>query len=699
MARVMRRLGGTSARHQPSGSSLPEGGSIGQHLTGQDPAEIVPPAGWRYVPGLDGLRALAVVTVLLFHGGVGWLQGGLLGVDVFFILSGFLITSLLISEFRASGTISFKAFYARRARRLLPGLFVTVLGVASYAVWIAPASTRAAIRGDGLSTLAEVANWHFILTNQNYFVRSGPPSPLLHTWSLAVEEQFYLVWPALALVVMRRWKARGLLIVALVLALTSALWCAFAFHYGAGATRLYYGTDVRVQEVMVGASLAALWKGTPGGTVRPDRSCLGRRGLAVLGLGGLAVLVWCLHEVNGSSGFLYQGGFLVVSLSTLALLAAVVGAPGSLVERFFALAPLRYVGRISYGLYLYHWPIFLLLDGSRTRLTGPQLLMVRLAVSIGVAAASYRFVERPLRGLPPAVSWQRVAILPAAAVGVAALLVVATISFPSSATGGVGPGLSQAAPVASPSADPVRALVLGDSVMVELSLGLVYDAERWGVDMTVKATLDCDLFSGTQIKEAGSATPQPEGCPDWRHSWAAEVDDADPDVVLIGVGRWELADRYYDGKWRNPDDPVMQRAMMRLLDEAIAVGDGHGAHVILSTALYDNPDLVGDNGLPDPMDSSQRVDAYNAMVYRVAEQHPGVASVLDLNKLLCPQGHWTLMIHGIQVRDSDGIHPSPAGGRYIQPVALPLLVRTGHPHLDARLAAEHPASSPTGASP
>jgi peptidoglycan/LPS O-acetylase OafA/YrhL len=691
--------GAALASDPASASASPGGVSIEHDPTGTDPGEVTPLTGSRYVPGFDGLRALAVAAVLLFHGGVGWLHGGLLGVDIFFVLSGFLITSLLISEFRASGTISFKAFYARRARRLLPALFVTVLGVSAYAVWIAPTSVRAAVRGDGLSTLTEVANWHFIVTNQNYFVRNGPPSPLLHTWSLAVEEQFYLVWPALALVVMRRWRDRGLLIVAVLLAMASAVWCAFEFHHGAGATRLYYGTDVRVQEVMVGASLAALWIGASGGTARPDRTRLGRRGLAVLGLGGLAVLVWCLHQVNGASGFLYQGGFLVVSLSTLAVLAAVVGAPGSLVERFFALAPLRYVGRISYGLYLYHWPIFLFLDGPRTGLTGTPLLLVRLAVSTAAAAVSYRFVELPLRGLRPRVNWRRVVILPGAASGVVALLVVATINVPSSATGEVDPGLRQPAPVANASAQPVRVLVLGDSVMVELSLGLVHDTELWGVNMTVKAALNCDLFSGTQIMESGSPTPQPEGCPDWRRTWAAEIAELDPDVVLIGVGRWELADRYDDGRWRNPGDPVMQRAMMRLLDEAITVGNSHGAHVVLSTSLYDNPDLVGDNGLPDPMDSSQRVDAYNALVYRVATHHTGVASVLDLNKLLCPQGHWTLMLHGIQVRDSDGIHPSPAGGQYIQRIALPLLARAGRSHLDARLAADHPATTTTATAP
>ena len=648
-------------------------------------SEIQPARGWRYVPGLDGMRALAVGGVLLFHGGVGWFKGGLLGVDIFFVLSGFLITSLLVSEFRATGTISFRSFYARRARRLLPALLLTILGVSAFALVLVPASGWATIRGDALATLGYVANWRYVLTDQNYFVQTGPPSPLLHTWSLAVEEQFYLVWPAVTLFVLRRWRTRGLTIVAPTLALASGLWCLLLLHGGASPSRLYYGTDVRVQEVMVGATLAALWRGTPGEPLGQAARRWWKRVLPATGLLGLAVLVWCLHTVDGQARFLYEGGFLLVSLSTVAVLASIVAVPGSPTDRLFSLRPLRYVGRISYGIYLYHWPLFLVLDESRTHLSGGWLLGLRLLTTLAVAAASYHFVEAPLRGVRPVVTWRRMVMVPGAVALVVVALLLSTLPPPGTTSGALSTAPASATPIAPSETQPVRGLILGDSVMVELSFGLTYQSERWGVQLVDKATLNCDLFSGTQIMQGGSPRPQPEGCPDWRSTWASEVAQVNPDVVLIGVGRWELADRFYEGRWRSPEDPVMRREMERLLEEAVAVVTSHGAHVVFSTVLYADPDVVGENGLPDPMNDPRRVNAYNGIVRQVAAHDPRTVSVLDLNKLLCPQGHFTLMLDGIEVRDPDGIHPSPAGGAYIRPVALPLLQRSGLPHLEARL--------------
>ena len=571
---------------------------------------------------------------------------------------------------------------------------LTIVGVSVFAFLLVPSSDTAALRGDALATLGYFANWRYVVTGQNYFVQTGPPSPLLHTWSLAVEEQFYLVWPAVTLFVLRRWRTRGLTVVAVTLAAASALWCLFLFHHGAAPSRLYFGTDVRLQEVMIGASLAALWKGTPGQPRRHAPHHWMRRALPITGLAGLVFLVWCLHAVDGQARFLYEGGFLLVALATVAVLASVVGTPGSPTDRLFSLPPLRYVGRISYGIYLYHWPIFLLLDGSRTHLSGGWLLAVRLTVTLVVAAASYHFVESRIRGLQPFVSWRRMAIIPVAVAITVVALVLATLPSPGQSAAQLNTAAARATPVAPTTTEPVHALVLGDSVMVELSFGLDYQSERWGVQFDTKATLNCDLFSGTQIMEGGSPRPQPEGCPDWRSTWASDVAQTNPDVVLIGVGRWELADRLYQGRWRNLEDPVLRRAMLRLLEEAVATGASHGAHVVLSTALYANTDLVGQNGLPDPMNDPRRVDAYNQIVRLVAADSHGTASVLDLNKLLCPQGHFTLMLDGVQVRDTDGIHPSPAGGQYIRPVALPLLARAGLRHLDARLVVAKSPPSP-----
>ena len=222
--------------------------------------------GGRYYGGLDGLRALAVVAVLLYHGGVSWAGGGFLGVEVFFVLSGFLITSLLVLEWGRASRIGLGAFWARRARRLLPALLcmVTVIGV--YYALAGPSNAVPGLKADGIATLLYFGNWHQIFTQSNYFAATGPISPLQHTWSLAIEEQFYIFWPALLLSVLwfagrlssrrSRWELRALLIFSVACAVASAIDMALLFDGGRGLNRVYYGTDTRAFSLLTGASFA-----------------------------------------------------------------------------------------------------------------------------------------------------------------------------------------------------------------------------------------------------------------------------------------------------------------------------------------------------------------------------------------------------------------------------------------------------------
>ena len=224
------------------------------------PAEA---GSFRYRPGLDGLRALAVAAVILYHGQVSWAKGGFLGVDVFFVLSGFLITSLLLTEHEKTGRIGLTAFWSRRARRLLPALFLVLAAVALYAVVWAQPSELGTIRGDGLASLLYVSNWKFIYTGASYFQAFQSPSPLTHTWSLAIEEQWYLLWPLAVILMMRVFRGnRKTMTAAIVgLALASATLMAVLFHPGSDPSRVYYGTDTRSQALLVGAALAALTAG------------------------------------------------------------------------------------------------------------------------------------------------------------------------------------------------------------------------------------------------------------------------------------------------------------------------------------------------------------------------------------------------------------------------------------------------------
>ncbi len=659
------------------------------------PGGIAPPAGWRYVPGLDGIRGLAVLAVLAFHGGISFFGGGLLGVDVFFVLSGFLITSLLVSEWSRSGKISFRSFYERRARRLLPALVLTIVFVAFYAYFLADPSTRSTIRGDALATMTYVANWRFIITDQNYFIHFGAPSPLLHTWSLAVEEQFYVVWPTLALLVLRWRRTKALVVVAALLAVASSALGMYLFHIGQSPSRLYYGTDIRIQEVMVGACLAAWWGGTQGlGHQRPQHSVTAHlevrhwravwsdRALLVIGILGTAVLFWALHSVNGSAPFLYRGGFLVVAFSTLALIATVVRLPRSPLALAFSIAPLRYVGRISYGLYLYHWPIFLSLSGPRTGLRGPALLSLRLAVTFLAAAVSYHFIEEPIRRHKWLTPRRLVIALPAVAAATVVVLVLGTMPGSTVSTTTLrNPTPSQKHALSVPTttattpARPVRVLMVGDSMTMIMANGLSVESTAWGVDIFNEAVVGCDLFPEGLVRFQGNTTTRAGGCATWPFLWPTLLTKYQPDVVAIGVGRWEVADRQINGTWYSIADPILQHAIIDQLNRAVAVAGSQGAKVALLTLPYVQQTTTAPDGTPWDINQPWRTDAYNALVRQVAAQHPGQVTVIDVNKMLDPNGVYTSYIDGIRVRDTDEEHPSILGGEYLRPLMLPEFVR------------------------
>ncbi len=705
---------------------------------GTEPAAPAPPgdpdllaedggAGRRpgpHVPGLDGIRAVAVLGVLAFHGGVSWAGGGLLGVDIFFVLSGFLITSLLVGEWASSGRVRFRRFYERRARRLLPALFLTMLLIAAYAHWFALPSTLSALRGDALSTLAYVANWRFVLTGQNYFIRFGPPSPLLHTWSLAVEEQFYLVWPALALFVLRRRGRRGLALVATLGIVLSASVTALLLHHGVSITRLYYGTDTRVQEVMAGALLAVAipriarrvgaaghgaggaGTGGPGakdrgqvggGTERGQSDHAGRvaglgspgRVISVLGTVGAITMLWALHAVSGERPFLYDGGFLLVAGATAAVILTVVVRPGARLSRALSLGALGYIGRISYGLYLYHYPMFLMIDGQHTGLTGSGLLAVRLAATGVAAVASYHLIEMPVRNRRALPGRHLVAALPVALAVVVTALVVTTVApAPQVATRAPKRAGVFAVPASPPPGVPpgrqVRILLLGDSLAYTLGGGLGVQAGSWGATLVNQGVVGCDLDPGSIVNIQGSVTQAAQGCADWQKQWQEQIDRLDPDVVAVLLGRWEVSDRIIDGRWTRIGEPAWDDRYEGELGQAIRILSSRGAHVAVLTLPYITQTTEAPDGTPWDINQPRRTDQYNAVVRRTVARYSKVASVVDLNRLLDPHGTYAATIEGIPVRDDDDEHISLYGGMLLRPRILPQLVQFGLPHLRVR---------------
>jgi len=655
------------------------------------------------IPGLDGLRALAVAAVLAFHFGVPGLDGGMLGVDIFLALSGFLITSLLLAERAGSGTVSLSRFWVRRARRLLPALFLTLAGVAVLSHWV-ELVPPAQLRGDLLAALFYGSNWHYVAAGENYFSQYGAPSPLLHLWSLAVEEQFYVVWPLVSVLALWRWGRVGVLAVAGTGTLASAVWTLVLYRHGAGISRLYYGTDTRAQALLAGAALAAVLAGGV-----PDWA----RSLARwAGPAGLVFLAWCLHTVTGSGGFLYEGGFLVVAASACAVMAATALNPAGVLARALSLRPARYVGRISYGLYLYHWPLFLALDHARTGLTGPGLLVLRLVATGATAAVSFRLIEEPIRSgrLGAALGrWRAAGALSAGAlVSTAGLLAVTAGPATASALAAVpATALAQAAVTANASAagaasasglaagpatasvvagrPPVRAMLVGDSIGVTLAQGLQVGSLGWGVALDNQAALGCDLDPTTTVSINGAPGPGGQGCADWASHWAQLVRTRDPDVVAVELGRFEAANRLYEGRWVSVGDAALDAHLQAELVEAIDILSSRGAKVVLMTLPYVDQTTEQPDGSPWPINDPARTLAWNQLLARAAALRPGTASVLDVNTMLDPGGRYTDYVDGVHVRSADREHISRAGGMLVRHLVLPVLAQVGLSHADARV--------------
>ena len=376
-----------------------------------------------YMPALDGIRAISILGIMANHGGFSWAAGGIISVNVFFVLSGFLITLLLMKEWTRSQTIRLRAFWARRARRLLPALFVLLAAIGLYALFFAPGASLGPLRTDGLSTLFYFSNWHLILTDQGYFTQVSAPSPLLHTWTLAIEEQFYLVWPIVVIVVLKLTRSpRVLFVVAVFGVLASAVEMAILYHPGVDVSRLYYGTDTRAQDILTGAALGILLSRRS-----PVSSKLMQAGFSWMAV--IAAIAFGLEwwRITGSSTIPYQGGFLVADVMVALVICGVTLAPSGLPARVLSFRPLTFVGQISYGLYLWHWPIFLVLDQARTGLGNYSLFALRFVVTFIVAVLSWYLVETPVRQKTFR-GWRSWAWVPVGAVAVVGVLFITTVS-------------------------------------------------------------------------------------------------------------------------------------------------------------------------------------------------------------------------------------------------------------------------------
>jgi peptidoglycan/LPS O-acetylase OafA/YrhL len=687
----------------------------------QDDESAVSHTRLAYLPALDGMRACAVLAVMMFHGGIPHMDGGFMGVDAFFVLSGFLITSLLLGEWRQALTIKLGAFWARRARRLLPALLLMLLFVAFFASVIVPKGTYGALRLDALATLLYVSNWHFILVNSNYFNETSASSPLLHTWSLAVEEQFYVIWPLVVLAVMHFTRSlRALFALCCAAAIASALWMHHVYDGGLNTNRAYLGTDTRSQCLFIGCALAVglvivtqrrheTGRLAKGELWRPESSA-GLVFCGVLGVLGAvgAVTLWVV--TTSTSTFPYSGGFFLIGLSVASVILAAVAAPRSIVPRLLSWSPIRYVGRISYGLYIWHWPIFIWLDAARTGLYGYELFAARVAVTFAVSVVSFHLVERPIRMGTFVSQWRAWLVVPA---GVGAVLVavlaattgttaVASTELPPA----IGTGTTKTTTLSPGAAQPVRVLLFGDSVALTLGLGLGLPKEqqKYGYVLSDKGIIGCGVVFGPEVELMGSLYDTPQACggsgvepggpaanAPWPNQWLTAIGQVKPNVVVLLAGRWEVVDRQYQGAWTNILNKTYAAYVKSQLNSASELVAAAGAHMVFLTAPCTDEGEQPD-GAPWPEDNPARLAVYNKLVLEVAAEHPKTDTAVNLFGAACPKGKFAGSIHGVAIRETDGVHFTVAGGEYVAPAIMPAIVAAGR----AQMAGAAPPDSPGG---
>ncbi|MCP4038740.1 MAG: acyltransferase family protein [bacterium] len=610
-----------------------------------------------YKPALDGLRAVAVLSVIFYHVGASWMPGGFLGVDIFFVLSGYLITSLLRLEQAETTTIRLRVFWSRRLRRLGPALLVMLTAVAAYGAMLAEPSELERLASDGLASLFYVSNWLFVAREVSYFDQFNAPSPLLHTWSLAIEEQWYLIWP-IVMIIAARWldkrEGHGATLFGLA-AVASATWMAVLFDPSGDPSRIYYGTDTRAQDLLVGCALSFVL-GDPKSEPRSLPAWLGP-------ICGMLVLAGLL-TASDRSPWTYRGGLLLFAIATGGVIATAVQSTGW-TRRVLCVAPLRYVGRLSYGMYLWHWPLVLWLGPDRLGLDGLSLQLGCLALTGVIAGLSYHIIESPIRaGAMQGRKIQALTVASVAAIGACFLALSPLALSPHRSA-----AKSEVARRTHHEQAPTRVMVVGDSIAVSLARGFPRSALSDQLSVSNAALLGCGVAQGI-LSYANIRVPMRKTCADWPSAWKKASAKSKPNFVIILGGAWEVVGRIVGDTHYRVKTREYANYITGSLETGLAAVSDSGAHVVLLTTpclkeRWGTKLQPGD--VPAPWRARRepaRVKWFNQVLRDFAAAHVKETTLIDLHGYACPGGEFPELIDGVELQ-RDGVHFSPEGAEII----------------------------------
>jgi peptidoglycan/LPS O-acetylase OafA/YrhL len=583
-----------------------------------------PPTKIKHRPLLDGTRGVMMAIVLGYHlDGLTKLPGAWVSMDFFFVLSGYLITTLLLKERIETGRLDLRRFFTRRVRRLGPALLVTLFGVFAVAGLLGGSSEFTGLRGDGLATLFYVANWRFILSSQSYFA-SFDVSPLRHAWSLAIEEQFYLLWPLLflglaAITGLRRRYMLPLLTVAL---LASALWMRHLSLGNVDLSRAYYGTDTRGQGLIMGVMLAlVLWRerwDTP--RARQVASWVG-----TVALGGLVVMMLLFSD---SSRAVYtNGGFLLIAVTSAVFIFGCARAERGPLAWIFGNPVSRHAGMVSYAFYLWHWPVIVFMSPDRLGWTPAVLDLARVAVALVLAELTYRYVEEPIRQGQWSFPHQG-RVLAGAFGATLALLLLVTMAPSAAVPPGSGGGERASG---ATDAEGASVLVLGDSLAWVMGGGAP-DDYPYGVSSVFQA--HCDIV-GQEIFRRDTIEVADAECPTWPDRWAQAVDGQiegvpEPDAVVVVLGLRQLFDLHEGDERLVVGSPEWEAAYREAVREAAGIVRSRTDAPILWFDVpcyeWDDPSTPGPETAGEEFDPD-RIDLVNEVLADELAQVPDVRVV------------------------------------------------------------------------